>query len=232
MDIETPGIFLSFDDGWIEEWFDTLSLFERYGVKAIFYLSFGVKNGVANMQFRPDSDEWNMLKEITNKGHTIGYHTWEHLFANNLLPFIAFKDYKKREIDPGMKLLAEHGFKPRHFAYPYGWEACNDVTHQCLLMMFDTLRIEVRHEDWEVYEPESIKEWRLLSSVDVAKKKSEVLHGYIDRLVDEKKIGFLHGHNTEVIEPQLVDIFDYAKERNVRFYSMELLNRMEEKDAL
>jgi len=168
-----------------------------------------------------------MLKEIEIEGHTIGYHTWEHLFANNLLQSISCEDYKKREIDPGMELLAEHGFKPRHFAYPYGWEACSDVTHECLLRMFDTLRIEVERQDWELYDPESMKTQRLPKSIDLARQETSALYGHLERIAKEKIIGFLHGHNSEQIKSKLINIFGYARELGIPFYSMELLNRTE-----
>lgn len=230
MGIEGPGIFLSFDDGWIKEWYECLPLFEEHEIKAIFYLSFGVIGGMANVKFRPNLDEWAMLKEIATKGHMIGYHTWEHMFTKNLFKSMSCDNYRRREIEPGMKLLAKYGFKPKHFAYPYGWESCNDATHRYLLTMFDTLRVEVKCEDWEIYEPESVKKQRIFNSIDVAREKEQMLFSYFDAIVKKKAIAFIHGHNSMSIKAALIDIFGYARELEIPFYSMELLNRVEESD--
>lgn len=230
MEIKGPGIFLSFDDGWIKEWHECLPLFEEHDVKAIFYLSFGVIGGMANVKFRPNSDEWTMLKEIATKGHTIGYHTWEHLFTKELLKSMSCDDYRKREVEPGMELLAEHGFKPRHFAYPYGWESCDDASHRCLLTMFDTLRVEVGRKDWETYTPEAVKKQRIFNSIDVAREEEQMLFSYFDSIAEKKTIAFMHGHDSASIKTTLINIFNYARGLRIPFYSMELLNRAKERD--
>lgn len=120
-------VFLSFDDNH-RAWFESLDLFDEFGIKALFYTN--------TVPFDPDrpSDEpkamydrigWQgrrepmtagELREVRARGHEIGAHTHTH---RNLaeLPF----EEACREIDLSREWLERLLGEPvRHFSYPFG----------------------------------------------------------------------------------------------------------------
>ena len=121
------AVVFSFDDQYIDEWYNQRDLFNKYNIKATFFIS------------RPHqlkSDQIEKLKQLQADGHEIGCHGLNHLNA------VVYKDsisvLIEKEIKPAIKTLSELGFDTHSFAYPYGSSLpCIDTA---LLEYFDFLR--------------------------------------------------------------------------------------------
>jgi peptidoglycan/xylan/chitin deacetylase (PgdA/CDA1 family) len=123
--------FLSFDDNF-RSWLRTLPVFERYQVRATFYVNswpfrdrvgetdvrrylknVGLTNVVPEQETTLSTAE---LREIAAAGHTIGVHTHTHPVLTTLPQEAAREEIRicKEEL---ASLL---GRPPEHFAYPFG----------------------------------------------------------------------------------------------------------------
>jgi len=128
--IKTPAIFLSFDDRHIEEWFNALSLFEKYEAKITFYLT--------HIPLITEK-EWKMVGDFKEAGHTIGFHGTNHLDARKFITKMGCQKYIFKEISPGIEILRKKGFDDiQNFAYPYGRDGLE--AEKCLSKHFNTLR--------------------------------------------------------------------------------------------
>jgi hypothetical protein len=110
------AISLTFDDARLSQVDIGLPIFDRYGVKATFYVS-------------PDRLEERLegWKKAVRNGHEIGNHTMTHPCTGNY-PAFRFKaleemtlDQMAREIDGASQAIEKLlGVKPESFAYPCG----------------------------------------------------------------------------------------------------------------
>lgn len=104
------GIAISFDDHFINEWYELLPLFQKYNAKVTFFITC------------PDSlkpDEIEKLKQLQKEGHEIGFHGTIHGKSTELITLGADK-YVETELTPGMNYMATAGFKPSSYAHPGG----------------------------------------------------------------------------------------------------------------
>jgi hypothetical protein len=108
---QQAGIALSFDDRFIEEWFQLRPLLLQYHTKATFYIT------------QPDSlspREIMLLKILEKDGHEIGCHGAQHIRS---LPFVwqnSLAEYMQVEIFPALATMKKQGFSPITFAHPGG----------------------------------------------------------------------------------------------------------------
>lgn len=123
------GIALTFDDHSVEEWYNSLPLFDSFKVKATFYVS--------NYPKLTEKDKW-MLHQLQDHGHEIAYHSLTHPDFVKYLKKHPPAQLLSEEIDKGMALMNADGFYPKTFAYPYG--SHNNQTDQLLLKRFKSLR--------------------------------------------------------------------------------------------
>lgn len=212
MRIESPAVFLSFDDCYVKEWHSFIPLFEKFGVRTTFYLSY-----FADMN---DSD-WKLIRELKSFGHSIAYHGFNHIRAGEMVHGVGCIPYLKREIYPGLKVLLDNGLDGvRHFAYPRGNRS--PKSDQCLLTLFKTLRIGGR----QIHTPESIKKTRILRAFNFGKFPERRYCGHealLKLVVKNKKIICFYMH--EPVEHRLHYMFNLGESNGVNFYPMEVLNQ-------
>ena len=107
---EAGGIIFTFDDQYIDQWYNFREQFIKYNIKATFFIN------------RPqllNQEQIEKLKQLSKDGHEIGCHGLNHLNA------LDFKDslvasYYKTEVKPATEILNGLGFEVNSFAYPYG----------------------------------------------------------------------------------------------------------------
>lgn len=220
-ELKAPGIFLSFDDWHIKEWHEALPFFETNNIKAIFNVSF-----MFEAKIKICDRDFHQLREIQEAGHTIGFHSMTHKSASTYINKMGTEQYLEKEILPGLKRLNNHGFYPRHFAYPYG--QYNEASNKCLGTIFDTLRAthlpieggtKIEHILNHTYaDLNAIKEAKALKAYCFG---MEI--GLIKQALDNKRIVFTFDHvpNFE----KLTELVMVAKNSQAKFYSMELLNK-------
>ncbi len=128
--IQKPGVAFTFDDNYIDNWYQYLPLLDSFGVKATFYIS-GYK--------RLNSSQKQKLKEIGRRGHEIAFHSTNHYNLKQYLNNASMEQLVEKEIKEGLQKMNADGFYPRTFAYPYGQHtAALDVE---LLKYFKSLRL-------------------------------------------------------------------------------------------
>jgi peptidoglycan/xylan/chitin deacetylase (PgdA/CDA1 family) len=102
-------IMISFDDTEYNQYAIAAPTLKKYGFKAVYFIM-TVSLGRPNYMTR------SQVKELSDEGHVIGSHTWDH---HNVKKY-AGTDWEK-QIDKPTKTLEEiTGKKIEHFAYPFG----------------------------------------------------------------------------------------------------------------
>lgn len=124
-----PGIVLTFDDTFIDEWYAADALMQQYNWKATFF--------VTNFDSTTESQQVE-LAELMNNGHEIGGHGLHHLNAPNYVASLGMEAYINSEITPMIQLMNANGYTLKSFAYPFG--AQNKQLDNRLLGIFNILR--------------------------------------------------------------------------------------------
>jgi peptidoglycan/xylan/chitin deacetylase (PgdA/CDA1 family) len=122
---EKVGVAFTFDDISIDEWYAHRSLYQKYNIRATFFIS--------NFHLL-DSGKTEKLKILASDGHEIACHGLKH---ENALDFQT-EDYINQEVMPALQILRGIGFEPTVFAYPFG--TSTSELDSCLLNYFKVLR--------------------------------------------------------------------------------------------
>lgn len=107
--IPEKALMLSFDDTDLEQFTVAVPEMEKYGFKGVFFIM-TVSLG------RPDYMNKEQVKQLADKGHIIGSHTWDH---HNVKKY-AEADWVTQIEKPSKLLETITGSKLTHFAYPFG----------------------------------------------------------------------------------------------------------------
>jgi peptidoglycan-N-acetylglucosamine deacetylase len=99
-----PGVALTFDDCYVDEWYDFLPVFDSFHVKATFYIS--------NYQ-NLTQDQKDKLKILKNHGNEIAYHTLTHPDMVKYLRKNSMERLEGEEILRGLVLMNADGFYPK-----------------------------------------------------------------------------------------------------------------------
>ena len=121
------AVIFSFDDQLVESWINAQPLFDKYDIKATFFVC------------RPhllDSMQISWLKQLSSYGHEIDCHGMNHINVETYLD--SFDIYVEKEILPAIDLLKGMGFAVNSFAYPFG--ASTNMTDSILSKHFSYLR--------------------------------------------------------------------------------------------
>uniref|UniRef100_UPI003216B1D7 polysaccharide deacetylase family protein n=1 Tax=uncultured Draconibacterium sp. TaxID=1573823 RepID=UPI003216B1D7 len=106
---QTGAIAFTFDDQYVDLWYNQRDIFKKYNIKATFFIS------------RPHllkADQIRKLKELQNDGHEIGCHGLNHLNASEYKSKMDF--FIDNEIKPAIDTLTSLGFDVVSYAYPFG----------------------------------------------------------------------------------------------------------------
>lgn len=123
------GIILSFDDYHITDWFEADKIFKKYNWKATFSIS------NFDSISKPDIEK---LKILQSNGHEIAFHGNHHINAVEFISTHTNDEYLENEIIHSMKVMTNHGFLVKTFAYPFG--ARNKKTDKILFGNFKIIR--------------------------------------------------------------------------------------------
>ena len=102
-------ILITFDDGREEQYRLGLPEMNKYGFKGVFFIMTVSIN-------RPGYMSTNQIKNLSDSGHTIGAHTWNHLAVTKYEE----KDWDIQFIRPKKQLEVIAGKGVNCFAYPFG----------------------------------------------------------------------------------------------------------------
>lgn len=105
------GIWLSFDDRSIDEWYGLKEFLYEENVTVTFFIT------------QPNSlttEEVAKLRELQRNGHEIGFHGTLHVVSERFIKEYGYGTYLNQEIDQGMQTMTDYGLNCQSFAYPYG----------------------------------------------------------------------------------------------------------------
>lgn len=106
-------IMLTFDDTDLDQFTVAEPIMKKYGFKGVFFIM-TVSIG------RPNYMNREQIKSLSDQGHTIGSHTWDH---QNFKKYQG-KDWETQIDKPTKTLQSITGKAVHHFAYPFGlWNA-------------------------------------------------------------------------------------------------------------
>jgi len=117
-----PGILVTFDDGYQDNYRIALGALKQWGVKAIFFITTGfvereldITKGFYNYRGLTPMT-WKEIEMLISEGHTVGLHGHTHPNFN----ILSFAD-AANEMERSIGLFESRiGIRPSVFAYPYG----------------------------------------------------------------------------------------------------------------
>lgn len=220
-----PGVAITFDDNYVDQWYNADKLLEKYNWKATFFVS----------QFNLlSTKELNKLKLLKNKGNEIGGHGWVHLKA---APFEESKGemgYLDKEILPMIQSMRQNSFPVHSFAYPYG--SRDAVTDTILLHEFNIIRGTTYSKEAPYLQrcyfddksrvlfglgiDNSYAQFSIpyfLSLLEYAKKNNKVVIFYAHKPVLKANAQYETEYKT------LIEICKYVRDNDMKFYTVSEL---------
>jgi peptidoglycan/xylan/chitin deacetylase (PgdA/CDA1 family) len=220
-----PGIVLSFDDAYIDEWYFADKHLQKYSWKATFCVS---RINTLN------TFEIQKLLELQQKGHEIAGHGLNHVDARKYVKQNGIKSYINDEIKPMMDWFHFYSLDLSSFAYPFGFRTVE--LDKALSDHFKIIRGTVYGE----------KKTRLdcfynykyiVQGISIDENKNFNL-AYILKLLDfankNHKILIVYGHkpvtkttaNYQTSLKTLEIICKYIQQNKMKFYTLEELSRL------
>jgi peptidoglycan/xylan/chitin deacetylase (PgdA/CDA1 family) len=212
-----PGIALTFDDAYFDEWIEMLPILNKYKAKVTFFISLNY----------PKRDKNNKIKilKLYNEGNEIGLHTMNHPHLSSYLINHSLIDYYKNEILPEVRLLNSLGISPSSFSYPYGQH--NAESNRLLSQYFNKIRC--------MYGPANIKKVdkvigaSLIMSTRLKDYKDEILFARLDSsiwvLAEHRPVKKSAGDDTFTYS-MLDSICKFVSEQNMRFYCLREIDTL------
>ncbi|WP_281233981.1 polysaccharide deacetylase family protein [Flavobacterium gelatinilyticum] len=105
------GVILSFDDAYVDEWYEADQVLKKYAWKATFNVCRIDSIGAPQIK---------KLLEMQKYGHEIAGHGYHHYNAVKFVQQNGIPQYLDQEIDPMIVSLKKKSFITTSFAYPYG----------------------------------------------------------------------------------------------------------------
>ncbi|MCX5742261.1 MAG: polysaccharide deacetylase family protein [Proteobacteria bacterium] len=108
-----PGaaIAFSFDDAWVEQWWEIREVLQRYAARVTFFVS-----RYATL----DDEERAQLQVLAADGHDVEAHSVNHLRAPAYVETNGVAAYLTNEVLPSAEILRRDGYDPIVYAYPFG----------------------------------------------------------------------------------------------------------------
>jgi peptidoglycan/xylan/chitin deacetylase (PgdA/CDA1 family) len=221
------GVVLSFDDAYINEWFDTNQELKQYGWKGTFF--------VCKINTL-DLSEIKKLLQLQKEGHEIAGHSFLHYNAVDFLATHTVDQYINQEIDPMMDLMQFYGFKVTSFAYPYGGRTRKLDT--ALLKKFRIVRGRAFCAKSPSKQSCFLNKSRLVFSFSIDDTHNHFNIPYLLKLLNyakkNNKILILNSHKTvknatadyQTTNKTLAFICKYIRRNNMKFYTLSELSHV------
>src|SRR5688572_12694433 len=106
-------VMLTFDDTDLSQYTDALPELDKAGFKGVFFIMTVSLN-------RPGYMSREQVKALSDQGHVIGSHTWDH---QNVKKLKEEKEWETQIEKPNRQLQEITGKQVKYFAYPFGlWD--------------------------------------------------------------------------------------------------------------
>jgi len=219
------GIALSFDDLYVDAWYEANQVFREYDWKATYFIS----------RFdRLSEEQIDKLHRLKNEGHEIAAHGLHHIRATEYITENGMQAYLDYEINPMLELMHENNLYPTSFAYPYGTR--NAATDSLLIDHFTILRGtssgNPNLDSLRAFYNGSNVVWGLGIDSHRADYSIDYLISVLGYAKQHNKIVILYGHETvpeytdrnQTEYKTLFAILDYIQNNDMRFYTMSELS--------
>lgn len=222
------GVVISFDDAYVDEWYNADKALKKYDWKATFCVC------------RIDSigkPQIEKLLELQKEGHEIAGHGYHHYNAVKFVAQNGIDQYIKQEIDPMMVSMKQKGFNVSSFAYPYGERS--DQLDKALSPKFKV----IRGRDFCAVAPEKegsyFRDSKFMYAFDIDNNHIHFSIPYVLELLDyakkNNKILILCSHkpvknltaNYQTKIETLEFICKYMKLYDMKFYRLSDLDNLE-----
>lgn len=221
--IKDPGIAITFDDNYVDNWVDYLPFLDSNHVKATFYIC-------RYNRFTPEQK--NKLRLIQSRGHEIAFHTTNHY---NMMDYVykhkhTMDEWMKNEVENGLKIMNCDGFYPVTFAYPSG--AHNGLSDKMLQRYFKSVRALNGTNDFaKSLVPTENNQVLYGLGIDKSSKRSDndVLE-LIKSAADNKDCAIFVAHNINghmplsVTKERLQLIFNYVNSLGLKYYTVSQIS--------
>ena len=216
--VNDPGVVITFDDNYVDNWTEYLPMLDSAGVRATFYIC---------KYNRFTADQKAKLKLIQSHGHEIAFHSTNHY---NMMDYVykhkhTMEEWIKREIEDGLKMMNYDGFYPQTFAYPAG--AHNGLSDKMLQRYFKSVRALNGTNDFaKSLVPTEKNEVLYGLGIDKSSKRSdETVLQVIKSASDNRDCAIFVAHNINgptnlsVTKERLLKMFAYIKSLGLKYYT-------------
>lgn len=213
------GVVISFDDDFVDEWFEVNNILQKYDWKATFFVT--RFNQLSNAKIQK-------LKVLKYEGHEIAGHGLNHINAPTFISSFGTSEYLNQEILPMINLMNNEDLYPTSFAYPYG--SRDSTTDKLLLNEFKIIRGTTYGNSNPASQSCYYNKSRLVFGLGIDKNYSHFSIPYFLSLLEyaknNNKIVIFYAHkpvstfknNYETEHQTLIDICNYVKTNNMKFY--------------
>ena len=223
------GIVLTFDDDYVDDWFDLNRQLMPYNWKGTFF--------VTHFDKLPER-EIRELRYLQIYGNEIGGHGLNHLNSIMYIKDFGGNQFMQNEINPMLHLMYRNGFKVASFSYPYG--ARNKDSDDLLFKHFKFLRGTTygsenpeKQNCYYNYNPlvyglgidSSYEHFNLdyyFSILKYAQENNKIAVFYAHKTVPKTNGKYQTDYET------LIKICKYVKENNMNFYTMSDLEHIKQ----
>ncbi|SHF94943.1 Polysaccharide deacetylase [Flavobacterium segetis] len=219
------GVAITFDDTYVDQWYNVDKLLGKYNWKATFFIS----------QFNSLSyEQLNKLKRLKNKGNEIGGHGWIHLKAATFEKNNGKMSYLDEEILPMIESMRQKSFPVHSFAYPYG--SRDSLTDTILLHEFNIIRgTTYGHEPPNLQKCYFDDNSRVLYGLGIDNNYPQFSIPYFLSLLkyakENNKVVIFYAHKPvlkatakyETEYKTLIEISKYVQANNMKFYTVSEL---------
>lgn len=222
------GVVISFDDAYVDEWFDADKILKKYNWKATFCVCRIDSIGMPQIK---------KLLELQKEGHEIAGHGYHHYNAVKFVNKYGIDEYVKQEIDPMIESMKKHSFNVTSFAYPYGERS--DQLDQSLSNKFKVIRGRAFCDDIPEKEGCYFRNSKYMYAFDIDNNHIHFSIPYLLELLDyakkNNKILILCSHkpvkkiteNYQTKIETLEFICKYMKLNDLKFYKLSDLDNLE-----
>ncbi|MFY7728723.1 MAG: polysaccharide deacetylase family protein [Flavobacterium sp.] len=221
-----PGIVLTFDDNYIDDWYNADKTLHPYGWKATFFIC---------KYAWLTQNEKKELHALQAHGHDIAGHGYNHENALKYAARYGLNKYIHDEIIPLKAAMNKDGFNINSFAYPDGAGAHDANLDNNLLKYFNIIRGTTYGKlpadaQYSYYNGERVI-YGLGIDTDYRQFDLEYYKALMDYAKEHNKIVIFYGHKTvnnatgklETPLEALQQICEYAVNNNLKFYTVDEL---------
>jgi hypothetical protein len=220
------GVVLSFDDAYVDEWYEADQLLKPYGWKATFCVCRIDSIGAPQMQ---------KLYDLQKEGHDVAGHGYHHFNAVKYVAANGIPSYLKEEIDPMVASMKKRKFNSTSFAYPYGERSAE--LDSALTPKFDIIRGRAFCGDAPEKEGCYFRGSKFMYAFDIDNSHVHFSIPYLLELLDDakrtNKILILCSHrpvknitdNYQTKFETLEFVCKYMKINHMKFYTLSDLNQ-------